>query len=339
MFPVLKSVPDVWIVMKANYMKAREAMSRVLVNTKDMARQEWLKWRRAGIGGSDAGAIIGLNPYATPYTVWADKTGRLPEKEDNEAMRQGRDLESYVVHRFEEATGKKCKRRNQMLQHDKYDFAVANIDREVIGEKAGLECKTTSIMNLKKFKNGEFPDQYYAQCVHYLAVTGWDKWYLAVLILNQGFRVFEIERDEEEINALLEAEKEFWEDFVEKDEAPALDGYKPTSEAISQIYEGGSDEVVQLYCPTILEQRAELVAQIKALEQEKEKCEQVIKESMKDAERAECEGYKISWAKQSRKSFDAKKYAADNPDIDLEPYYKTSEFRAFKISKLKTASK
>lgn len=314
-------------------------MSKVLVNTKDMPREEWLKYRQLGIGGSDAGAIIGLNPYSTPYTVWADKTGRLPEKEDNEAMRQGRDLESYVVQRFEEATGKKCKRRNQMLQHDTYDFAVANIDREVIGEKAGLECKTTSIMNLRKFKNGEFPDQYYTQCVHYLAVTGWKKWYLAVLILNQGFYVFEIERDEEEINALLEAEKDFWENYILKDEAPPVDGYKATSDAISQIYLGGSDEVVQLYCPTILEQRAELTAQIKALEKEKEKCDQLIKDSMKDAEKAECEGYKISWAKQSRKSFDAKKYAADNPDIDLEPYYKTSEFRVLKVSKAKSDSK
>ena len=61
---------------------------------RSMSRQAWLAERRKTIGGSDAAGIVGLSRYATPYTVWADKTGRLPEQEDNEAMRQGRDLES-----------------------------------------------------------------------------------------------------------------------------------------------------------------------------------------------------------------------------------------------------
>ena len=119
--------------------------------------------------------------------LWADKTGKLPPKNDNEAMRQGRDLEAYVAQRFTEKTGKKVHVYSEMLRNPAYPFAHANIDRKVTGERAGLECKTTSIMNLKKFKNGEYPENYYAQCVHYLAVTGFDRWYLAVLILNQGF--------------------------------------------------------------------------------------------------------------------------------------------------------
>lgn len=83
-------------------------MKLIYINTKNMSREDWLKERRKAIGGSDAAAIIGLNAYATPYTVWADKTGRLPEKPDNEAMRQGRDLEQYVVDRFTELTGKRA---------------------------------------------------------------------------------------------------------------------------------------------------------------------------------------------------------------------------------------
>lgn len=98
---------------------------------------------------------------------------------------------------------------SEMLRNPAYPFAHANIDRKVTGERAGLECKTTSIMNLKKFKNGEYPENYYAQCVHYLAVTGFDRWYLAVLILNQGFYTFTVERDEDEINTLMKVEKSF----------------------------------------------------------------------------------------------------------------------------------
>ena len=177
--------------------------------TNAMSREKWLQERKKGIGGSDAAALLGLNPYVSPYALWAEKTNRLPEKDDNEAMRQGRDLEQYVADRFMEATGKKVRRKKTMLRNLAYPFAHANIDRWVVGENAGLECKTTSIINLKKFKNGEYPAAYYCQCMHYMAVTGADRWYLAVLILNQGFHHFVIERDEEEIAALMQAEQEF----------------------------------------------------------------------------------------------------------------------------------
>ena len=310
-------------------------MSRILVHTKDMPREEWLKYRRMGIGGSDAGAIVGLNPYATPYTVWADKTGRLPEKEDNEAMRQGRDLEQYAASRFEEATGKKVRRRNTMFQHDEYDFAVANIDREVIGERAGLECKTTSLMNLKRFKNGEFPDSYYSQCVHYLAVTGWEKWYLAVLVLNQGFYVYEIERDEDEIAALMAAEKEFWETYVVPDVPPPVDGFQPTTEALSAIYQGGDDEIIRIDMPEVVRNYMDLKAQIKLLSQEKEKCEQMLKKELGDCEKGECAGYQISWRSQERKTFDAKQFEKEHPGIILDPYYKHSQYRVFAIKEMK----
>ena len=101
-----------------------------------------------------------MNHYVTPYMLWADKTGRLPDKSDNEAMRQGRDLEQYVADRFMEAMGKKVRRRTSMFHNPVYPFAHANIDRAVVGERAGIECKTTSLMNLKKFKNGEYPENF-----------------------------------------------------------------------------------------------------------------------------------------------------------------------------------
>ena len=80
------------------------------ISTAKMSHEEWLEERRKSIGGSDAAAVIGMSRFASPYTVWMDKTGRLPEKEDTEAMRIGRDLEEYVAKRFEEASGKKVRR-------------------------------------------------------------------------------------------------------------------------------------------------------------------------------------------------------------------------------------
>ena len=102
-------------------------------------------------------------------------------------MRQGRDLEQYVADRFTEVIGKRVHQHTAMFHNPDYPFAHANIDRAV--ERAGLEYKTTSVMNLKKFRSGEYPENYYVQCVHYLAVTRWDRLYLAVLILNQGIRL------------------------------------------------------------------------------------------------------------------------------------------------------
>ena len=190
------------------------------ISTRSMSRQAWLAERRKTIGGSDAAGIVGLSRYATPYTVWADKTGRLPEQEDNEAMRQGRELEEYVAKRWEEATGKRVRRSNALLYNPSYPFAHADIDRTVLGEDAGLECKTTSALNLRQFRNVEFPEQYYVQCVHYLAVTGCQRWYLAVLVFGRGFFTFTLERDQAEIDALMAAEERFWA-LVEQDTPPA----------------------------------------------------------------------------------------------------------------------
>ena len=125
-------------------------------------------------------------------------------------MRQGRDLEDYVARRWMEETGKRVYRLPAMLYHPKYPFAHADVDRMVVGENAGLECKTTFSLDLKQFNGEEFPVQYYAQCVHYLAVTGADRWYLAVLAYGRGFFTFTLERDQAEIDALMAAKADFW---------------------------------------------------------------------------------------------------------------------------------
>ena len=73
-----------------------------LVSTRNLSREEWLKYRKNGIGGSDAAAVCGLNPYSSPIKVYYDKTTDETSSYDNEAMRQGRDLEGYVAERFME---------------------------------------------------------------------------------------------------------------------------------------------------------------------------------------------------------------------------------------------
>ena len=301
------------------------------------SHEEWLEDRRRSIGGSDAAALVGMNPYVTPYMLWADKTGKLPPKNDNEAMRQGRDLESYVAQRFTEKTGKKVHVYSETLRNPAYPFAHANIDRKVTGERAGLECKTTSIMNLKKFKNGEYPENYYAQCVHYLAVTGFDRWYLAVLILNQGFYDFTVERDEDEINALMKVEKEFWDNYVIPGNPPPVDGLSPTAETIKAIFPSASlGTTVDLFGrETLIRDFLETNELIKAYGQENEKRKQILQTDLANSELGLCSNYKVSWKEQERKSFDVSAFRTDYPDIDLSPYFRISSFRKFDIKEQK----
>lgn len=303
--------------------------------TLGMDRETWLSHRRNAVGGSDAAAIVGLNSYSSPFAVWADKTGRLPEKPDTEAMRQGRDLEDYVAQRWCEATGKKVRRVNAILLNPALPFAHANVDRWVKGENAGLECKTTSVMNLKKFKNGEYPENYYVQCVHYMAVTGADRWYLGVLVLNQGFYHFVIERDEDEIAALMDREEDFWK-LVETDTPPGFDGTEATTEALKTIYKDCDADVVELFGREELLSRYSVLNDLKKdLEKEMEQIKQFIMGDMKDKTLGCCDGYKVSWKPQVRRSFDEDSFRSVHPDFPIERFFKESLNRSMRITKVK----
>lgn len=306
----------------------------IKIPTLNMTRDEWLMHRQKSIGGSDAPSLIELNPWSSPYTVWADKLGKIPPREDHEAMRQGRDLEAYVAERFCEATGKKVRRENNILVNPDYPFAHANIDRMIVGEDAGLECKTTSALNMKNFKNGAYPDTYYVQCVHYMMVTGCKKWYLAVLVLNKEFMVFEIERDEDEIEALAKAEEEFWK-LVESETPPMTDGKQATSDTLDSIYPESNSETVSLFgYENELAQYVALTAQIKELEKLKDAMANKVKAFLGEAGRGESDRYNVSWTSTTRSTFDSKRYASEHPDLDLSNYYKTLTYRTFKVNEI-----
>lgn len=134
------------------------------ISLKNVSHKEWLRLRKSGIGGSDAGAICGLNPYSSPMTVYQDKTSEDLQTEDNEAMRQGRDLEDYVAKRFTEATGFLVRRSNAMYRSRENPFMIADVDRLLVGEDAGLECKTASAFQADKWKDGAIPPHYLHEC-------------------------------------------------------------------------------------------------------------------------------------------------------------------------------
>ena len=308
-----------------------------ITRVKTANREEWLALRKSYIGGSDAAAVVGLNPYSSQYALWAEKTGRTPGFSGNLATEVGTYLEEFVAKKFEAVTGKKVRKANQSFLNSEYSWAIANIDREIVGEDAGLEIKTTDSLNLKKFKNGEYPAQYYAQIVHYLAVTGKQRWYLAVLIGNREFKWFVVERDEAEIAALMQAEQEFWA-CVANDTPPAVDGSQATTDTIKGMYPESDDSTVDLFGYTgDLEQYIQIGQQIKELKAIQDEAANRVKEYMAEAGGGECDRYKVSWKSTTRRTFDNKRFAKENPDVDLSSYYKESNVRTFRVTEQKGA--
>ncbi|MDF2685100.1 MAG: putative phage-type endonuclease domain protein [Clostridia bacterium] len=183
-----------------------------------MPHSDWLEKRRQGIGGSDVPALVlypAMYKYRSPAEVWKDKLFGSTEFK-SEAARLGRYLEPYIAKRFTEETGIKVRKCNKMLKSKIYPFMLGNIDYMVIGENAGLECKTTSIFNDKKFDDTDYPCEYFIQCQHYMAVTGFDTWYLAVLIGNKKFRHYTVYKNEAVQNMILKKEVKFWQSVLDK---------------------------------------------------------------------------------------------------------------------------
>jgi len=303
------------------------------ISTKNMSREDWLSLRRTGIGGSDAGAICGLNPYSSPLDVYFNKTGEAPETEDNEAMRQGRDLEEYVARRFTEETGLKVRRSNQMYRSAEHPFMIADVDRLIIGEDAGLECKNANAFGADKWKDGQIPVHYLLQCLHYMAVTGKKTWYIAVVILGMDFQYRKIVWGEKLISNLIGIEEHFWNCYVTRGQMPEPDGtgaytkalgaYFPIAKKGTKIPLIGFDEK--------LSRRDAILEEMKALETEKSRIEQEVRCYMERNEAAISERYRVSWPNIEINRLDTKRLMAEQPEV-YQQFLKKTTSRRFEIT-------
>lgn len=302
-----------------------------LVSTLNLDKKEWLKYRKSGIGGSDAGAVCGLNPYRTAMQVYQDKVSEEIEEMDNEAMRQGREFEDYVAKRFMEATGKKVRRANAMFYNEENPFMLADVDRMVVGENAGLECKTASPYMKDKWKDGNIPLSYQIQCYHYMAVCNADAWYIAVVIYGREFKYYKIERDEAVIADLIQIEKAFWENHVMKQQIPDPDGSKLADSVIAEYYKNSIADTIPLTgFNEKLERRQELAELIGRMDMEKKKIEQELKLYLGENERAENEQFMVSWKSVQSNRLDEKRLKEEEPEI-YEKYKKSVSSRRFTV--------
>jgi putative phage-type endonuclease len=154
-----------------------------------MTKAEWLEERQKGIGGSEAAAILGMNPYMSNVELWEYKTGRRErEEKDSEYMKYGREAERPLIELFglDYPRYKTIVPEAYRLQrNEEYPFMVGTVDGELEEQssqedkngtklrKGFLEVKTTNILasGQKEQWNERIPQNYYVQCLHYLLVN------------------------------------------------------------------------------------------------------------------------------------------------------------------------
>lgn len=297
-----------------------------IVRTHDLSREAWLDVRRQGIGGSDAAAAVGLNPYCSALELWLDKTGRDPARpdidpdDDTSPLYWGQVLEPIVAERYSHRTGRRVRRVNAVLRHPDHPWMLANLDREVIGspEVQILECKTAGLNGARLWRDG-VPEYVQLQVMHQLAVTGHQAADVAVLICGQEMQIHRIERDETMIGQLIELEREFWR-LVEQDIQPPTDGSESSARALQALYpqDVGStlDLRGDLHLSIVFDELVQLRQALAHLELQRDQAQQQIEQRLGDASKALFMNGSVSWKRcKDSDVLDAERLSQDHPEL------------------------
>lgn len=310
------------------------AVAVTVTSTKDMDREMWLQLRRKGIGGSDAAAIAGLSKWKSPVAVYLEKIGQAPlEEAQSEAAHFGTILEDVVAQEFSRRTGLKVKRRYAILQHPDFPFMVANVDRLIIGERTGLECKTASEYLKGEWEGEDIPAPYLLQCQHYMAVTGYSAWWIAVLIGGNKFVHKKVDRDEEIIQYLIQLESDFWNNHVIPQVPPMMDGSDASTNLLKNMYpvgEPASETELPLEADLLIEQLEQAKKEEKAAGNRVAELENRLKAMLGEYETGVASKYIVTWKTITSNRIDNEALAKNHPEI-YQKYLKPSVSRRFGV--------
>ena len=185
---------------------------------------EWLLWRKKGLGSSDAAVIMGVSPYLTPYQLWLEKTGEAENNQDNDATWMGQVLEPEARdwynlmhdHQMEPA----------LFVHVNTEYLKASVDghNSVIRKVLEIKYVGKQYFNEMKSGKGDIKDHHYAQMQHQLLVTGYDS--VDYLVYNPECEgkghVINVKRYEPYIKDLKRKLEDWWDKHIIGKKAPAL---------------------------------------------------------------------------------------------------------------------
>ena len=309
-------------------------LTNILVETEGLSREKWLEYRRMGIGGSDVAALLGISKWKSPLELWLEKTGQSEDEvEENEAMKWGKIMEPVLRNHFAKISHKPVVEVEAILQNPAFPFMLANIDGLTVddnGEPAILEIKTAS-----EYKRGDWeedvPVYYKVQLLHYMAVTGIQKGYVAVLIGGNTFRVYQADADKDIQDYLVHTEAQFWHK-VQNNIRPEIDGSDAAAEWLNKHYSGGDKEPLILSAEGLLLVNQYLAASADEDEakERKQAAANRLKEIMGNHNKAIAGEHSISWTPYTTERLDTKVLKAEMPDI-VSKYTKSSTSRRFSI--------
>ena len=296
--------------------------------------EDWHTLREKRIGGSDVGAILGVNKYKSIIDVYIDKT-EGSNFEGNEATFWGHMHESTIMKVFAQ------KHREFNVYQAPYsvvdDFLIANLDGVLKDRNTGdygvLEIKTTNAFNYKDWDGDIVPQYYYAQVQYYLMLTGYKFAYIAVLIGGNKYKDFKIERSEEDIALIRSKATEFYKENILKQIPPMPDGSDAYMDYLKKkALDIENDEVIEF---SYLEEKAQKVKnigkEISNLKKEQDLLkEQIMLELINNKTQKGVAG-KIKFNIQTRKTADLE--AMIEANAELVAQYKELESKHQKVSK------
>lgn len=308
--------------------------TRILASTADMPYEDWLEYRKQGIGGSDAAVVCGISRYKSPVELWMEKTNQLPYQEVGEAAYWGTQLEALVRSEFTKRTGIEVNMVNQLLQSEEHPFMLANLDGVCEHPDYGtciFEAKTASAYKAGEWEDA-IPDEYQLQLQHYMAVTGHKAAYIAVLIGGNTFRWKLVERDEELIAMLISFETVFW-GHMQDLTPPPLDGSDASAQFLSEQFPNSvSKSQIQLPASAVelLAQYEEACEQLEVVTEQKQRAENLLKQMLGENEEGTAGDRVIAWKSISQERLDSRTLKAEHPTL-YQKYANKTSYRRFTV--------
>ncbi|RYE05837.1 MAG: hypothetical protein EOP33_01065 [Rickettsiaceae bacterium] len=292
-------------------------------------REQFLLDRKAGIGGSDVAAIMGLSPFKTALEVYLDKTNydHISEEFSND-LKRGNRAEKYILEEYAETTGETLEYNLPKLVDKTYPFMIGHIDAKVQGQNVIVEAKSTKI--LPKVWSEELPQQYLLQVAYYANLYDADRVDIAVLFSGWEYRCFTYWRNIELEEHIRRSVIKFWTQHILTKIPPApqnLGELKAANLIIdhTKIIEA-NDEI-----KCAVEQLNRITMARKELEKDENALKFRIQEYMGDAMMLDAGNYKAILQDRSINRLDINSLKIDCPNI-YQNYLKKTENRVLKLS-------
>ena len=270
-----------------------------------------LEARKKGIGGSDAGAVLGISPWKTPLQVYMDKVGATGPIQDNDSMFWGRTLEPVIRQRYADVTNRKVVVPDTLITHPKFEFMIGNLDG-ITSDNRVLEIKTArSAEGWGEPGSNEIPDSYMIQVQHYMLITAIPVADVAVLIGGSDFRIYEVPAEPELMELMIEKETGFWSRVINRDPP------EPITYQDMLLKYGRTSKESRVQADAVAMAAVARLKEIKAIAKEEDELKTVIMAAFRESDTL-MDNNKVlaTWkAGNGSKRFNAKLFEAENPEF------------------------